>query len=236
MFAALPILSIPMFKQKIAHALDSSDVPMGESATLTEGDPELLGRRRRLRGRHLAPVGVGLVVVIFGVGALAEDVDAPTRVLSASATTTTKPSGPTTTTVAVLVPTDDPNASTTSTTRGGAGAFPVPGESGAGPQLVPGPAAPPATQAPAPPSVSINGPRGVPESSPVDITWSSSGADSVSVTGPTGLSSSQHSGTHRYCATNMPTACRNRPGTYTYTITATNAGGTRSASVTVSVF
>jgi hypothetical protein len=221
-----------MLKQRIAHALDSSDVPMGESATLTEGDPDLLGRRRRLRGRHLAPVGVGLVVVIFGVGALAEDVDAPTtRVLSASATTTTKPSGPTTTTGAVLVPTDDPNASTTSTTVGGGGVAVVPADPG--PQLAPPVVPPPAPPAP---TAFIRAPTSVPRADAwVTVTWGSTNATSVTVAGPQ-LSSGELGGSRRVCPGTLDRSGACQLGAAaTYTITARGAAGqTVSSSVTVS--
>ena len=39
MFAALPILSIPMLKSKIAHALDDVGVPMQASSTFAEPEP-----------------------------------------------------------------------------------------------------------------------------------------------------------------------------------------------------
>lgn len=236
MFAALPILSIPMLKSKIAHALDMSDVPMGESeALLIEVEPEIVDGRRHPRARQLLAGGVGLVVVVFTVGAFAEDVDAPVtrNALSTRVTTTTKAGDLTTTTIAVPGATDDPGASTTSTTKVAVpGGFPLPGDptsNPGGPPPGPTPPVPPPA-----PAATISGPARTSTESPYTITWSSSGADSVSVTGP-GLSSGQPSGSLTRCNTGIPTACRNDAGPQTYTITAVNAGGTTTRSVTVYV-
>lgn len=231
MFAALPILSIPMLKSRIAHALDDAGVPMQESSTFADAEPGpgSTGGTRHRRARQAVFVGAGAILVVLGLFALADDADTPTttKAIGSSVTTTTKPKDVTTTTVAVAAPNDDPAASsTTSTTRAGQVSFPLPNQ-----EIVPPPGPPPTL--PAPPQVSITGPQRADGRTSIVVSWSSAGADSVLVQGSNGFSSAAHNGSHRYCATGMEGSCRNV--TVTYTITAGNAGGSTSASWTVQV-
>ena len=67
------------------------------------------------------------------------------------------------------------------------------------------------------------------------LSWSTSGATAVTVSGP-GLSSASASGSQSVCpGTVVSSVCRAPAGTYTYRLTATGPGGTveRTASVTV---
>ncbi len=236
MFAALPILSVPYLKQKIAHALDATDVPMGESQTLAEAPVDTVGGRAHPRVRRLVGAGVGIIVVVLAVGVLADDVDAPTteNALSTRATATTKADGATTTTAVVAAPTADPEA-VTSTTRGAPAGLPGVEDPGApGPQLAP-PTAAPVTQPPEVGTATIRVAhmgRGL-----VAVTWLSSGGTSASVSGP-GFSGSGLSGSSgAFCPVSDPrTGCATGL-THTYTMTLYGSSGQvldqKSASVTV---
>ncbi|MBL8775352.1 MAG: sigma-70 family RNA polymerase sigma factor [Acidimicrobiales bacterium] len=115
-----------------------------------------------------------------------------------------------------------------------------PGSGGAAPP--PGPADPPVVTVPPPPPA----PEGALSASPsrvgtvhpngqVVVSWSSSGATTISVSGP-GLSSSSPAGSQGVCpGTVVSSVCRASAGTYTYVLTATGPGGTveRTATVTV---
>jgi hypothetical protein len=213
MFIAIPIMSVPLLKQKIAHALDNTGVPMGESEVMAEAELELSDGSdggdggRRPRGRHFVSAGVAIVVVLVGVGVLAEEVDEAT-VVSAQrvdqSTVSTLPGA--TTTVVTFLPIGEEPVSTTSTTSV-PGLFPGGGsEPGSDPGPVPiagpTPAAPPTSPPTAPPpppetgsaSISVTQDRGP----YVTVTWSSSGGTRVSVAGD-GVSSTDSSGARSLC-------------------------------------
>lgn len=149
----------------------------------------------------------------------------------APTTTTTLPEGgmvlSTTSTTAAPAPAPD--------TGDGAVVDPGPTPPTAAPQdpvvvTVPPPAPPAADLAVSPSRVATVHPNGQ-----VVVSWSTTGATSVSVAGP-GLSSSSSAGSQGVCpGTVVSSVCRVAPGTYTYRLVATGPGGTveRTAAVTV---
>jgi RNA polymerase sigma factor (sigma-70 family) len=227
MFIAIPILSVPLLKSKVAHALDGGGVPMGASSAVDLAS----GRRRRPSGRQLAAAGVAVVVVIFGIGAFAEDVEEATSVATHhGAPSATTPSTTTTiVTVVPFVPLPGP-VSTTATTA-------------APPNVaLPGP---PADSTPPPPDSTPKDPKPSDPAPTADISaarrgdfvtvqWSSTGGVSWKISGP-GLSASSASGSDTVCPGGLDPSGRCQPSRppATYTITVTNASGqsvTRSAS------
>lgn len=255
LFAALPIPVVGLaVKQQAAAALAGAGVPMSGSSALGgagrgpadggesgSGDE---GRRRPRRRRRSVAVGalVALVVVVslvvgaetLGDGGLlgiedAAEIEADGAV--APTTTTTLPEGgmvlSTTSTTAAPAPAPD--------TGDGAVVDPGPTPPTAAPQdpvvvTVPPPAPPAADLAVSPSRVATVHPNGQ-----VVVSWSTTGATSVSVAGP-GLSSSSSAGSQGVCpGTVVSSVCRVAPGTYTYRLVATGPGGTveRTAAVTV---
>jgi RNA polymerase sigma factor (sigma-70 family) len=238
MFVAIPVISLPLLKTKIAHALDNDGLPMGQSAALR--DMPLPGSGRGPRARQMViAAGVAVVVVIVGVGAFAEDIEEATTISVAHRTAPTTTAPDTTTTLVTLLPGDTVPGSTTPTTKAVV-VFPGPAPD-PGPTPAPGP-----TPGPAPTS-----PRTAPTSPPVPdptadisvsrrgdyvtVTWSSTNGVKWSISGP-GLSASSSSGTS---GTLCPGGTDPRTGgcttvnPATYTIRVTNAAGasvSRSAS------
>jgi hypothetical protein len=213
---------VPLLKSKIAHALDNDGVPMGESAAL---HTQLPRNRRRVRARQLAAAGVAVVVVIFGVGAFAEDVEEATSVATGHAAPSTT-DAPTTTTTVVIVPfvaLPGP-APTTATTS------PPPFVGLPGPAPDPGPPPPsdPPPTDPQPPeekgTASISATVD-PGTNRVTVSWDSSGGTRVSVGGSGGLSSSSPSGSQTVCISPDPTGqrCTNgKGGSWTITVYGSN--------------
>ncbi|MEL7210852.1 MAG: hypothetical protein AAGK32_21890, partial [Actinomycetota bacterium] len=94
---------------------------------------------------------------------------------------------------------------------------------------------------PAPPTGSISvspssAPPVYPTTSGPVVAWSSSGAATVSVSGP-GLSSGSASGGQPVCPGTLGTGsvCQAAPGTYEYVLTVTNAGGSQTFVATLTI-
>jgi RNA polymerase sigma factor (sigma-70 family) len=219
MFAAVPMVVVSMFlKDKVAHALSESGVPMDGSASLGDGSTgRPPGRGRPVLRRVLTGVGVLLGALVI-VGLLADAVDevtdtAPTARRTAGSTTTT--TGATSTTSATLD--ISTTLGTTATTR---------------PAFVPPPTAPPESA-----TAFIRAARtGTGRDGHVQVTWGSAGGASFSVGGP-GLSSGAASGNQNVCAVTGPRCTTPSPVTVTYTITVRGTQGQvlaqQSASVTI---
>jgi hypothetical protein len=207
MFAAVPMVVVSMFlKNKVAHALSESGVPMDGSASL--GDvprSSTPGRGRRIVRRVLAGAGVVLGAFVI-VGVLAEAVDevtetSPTARRTGGTTQTAQAS--TSTTVAPEVST---TLAATGTTR---------------PVFVPPPTAPPET---ATAQIDAIYSGGQPFAR---VVWTSSGGTSVLVTGPNGFAYSTPSGTQTGCfgTRERSGACTAPPTSGTYTITVRGSAG-----------
>ena len=214
-----------------------------------EGDPTPTassGRTRRSRRRAAA---VGALAVLAVVAVLAVGVEAlgdgglrgtelVTEFSEAPVPTTTSTTSGEGTMVLTPVPGDAP-------ADGGGAAdaadpVPDPGSGGGTPPAAPEdpsvvtvpppPAAPEGSLTASPPRLATVHPNGQ-----LVLSWSTSGATAVTVSGP-GLSSASASGSQSVCpGTVVSSVCRAPAGTYTYRLTATGPGGTveRSASVTV---
>jgi RNA polymerase sigma factor (sigma-70 family) len=220
MFAAVPMVVVSMFlKNKVAHALSESGVPMDGSASLGDEPPSSTPGRGRRMVRHVL-VGAGVVLAAFViVGALAEAVDevtetSPTARRTVGGTTQTTEVSTSTTLAADLTTT----LATTATTRV---------------VFVPPPTAPPET---ATASISAVWSGGPPQAR---VTWTSSGGVSVSVTGPGGFSSSSASGNGSSCFGTRDRLgnCNTPPtsGTYTIVVRGTQGQILAQASSTASV-
>lgn len=219
----------------------------GSEGAATPGGPGVAGRHaRRSRRRTATLVALGVVailaVLVLGVEALDDGG------LGGSQTVADRPepSATTSTTLGegtmVLTPlpgADEPPAGPDVSDQG-TDVVVDPGSGGGAPP--PGPADPSVVTVPPPPPA----PEGALSASPsrvgtvhpngqVVVSWSSSGATTISVSGP-GLSSSSPAGSQGVCpGTVVSSVCRAPAGTYTYVLTATGPGGTveRTATVTV---
>jgi RNA polymerase sigma factor (sigma-70 family) len=228
LFAATPFLAVPLVKQEIAHALAAQGVPLARAAAQAgdELDGDELdsdvdsqpgdghGGRRRL-ARRVGAAGVVVIAALLAVGVvLAEQTDeAGVRATRADVTReTTLPS----TTVAPTLP-------TTPIAEG-------PSATGA-PRVVAPPVLPPEQPPPPPPPVSggisIN-----PMSSAGSIfprptlSWNTTNAVSVQVSGPSGFSSTQANGSASVCpGSPLGPDCNAANGSYTYTVRATDTTG-----------
>ncbi len=253
LFAATPFVVAPLVKQEVAHALAAQGVPVGSSGTAagdsgstagTEGSPEAQPETLVERGpdaevatsaprpgarvrRGVLVGGVVVIVALLAVGVvLAEHTDEAG--VRASRTDTTRGS------VAAPSTTIAPPA-TTPISEG-------PATTGA-PRVVAPPALPPEPPPPPPPapvsgSISIApGSSTVSTFPPPTLTWSTTNAVTVQVSGP-GLSSTQAAGSVPVCP-GSPAGpfCTAVPGSYTYTVRATDSTGAvvfeRSATFTV---
>lgn len=233
LFSSVPIVAVPQLDaRRVAARLADDGVPMSGSTHV--------GHRRsrwsRRRSVLTAAVAGVLVLVVVGVWMFARDEGAQAPVSAREA-------------VAASPPTNPPDASTTTTTQliitvttaPPVNAAPPPPE----PDIAPDPGSPapqpPAPAAPASVTASV-APSSVPDVYPMTpgsaptVTWSVSGATSVSASGP-GLSSTSPSGSQLVCpGTINSSLCQATPGTYSYTVTGTNAAGQttqRTVSLTV---
>lgn len=219
MFAAVPMVVVSVvLKDKVAHALSESGVPMGGSTSLTDGSaPSAPGGGRRIVRRVLVGAGVTLGAFVI-VGVLAETVDevadAPAARQHEGGTTRTTEAS-TSTTLAAEATT---SLGTTATTQ---------------PIFVAPPTAPPET---ATATISAVWSGGPPQAR---VTWTSSGGASVSVTGPGGFSSSAPSGNGSSCfgTRDRLGGCSTPPtsGTYTIVVRGTQGQILAQASSTASV-
>ena len=224
----------------------------GRDGIEASGAADRRARRSRRRTVALAALAVAavLAVLVAGVEALddgglrSDDIAADRPEPTAPAnTSTTLGEG---TMVLTPVPGDDASSSGSDATGGSdgtdgdPGVVPDPGGGGATPPpapedpsvvtVPPAPAAPEASLTAGPSRVGTVHPNGQ-----VVVSWSSSGATAVSVSGP-GLSSSTPSGSQGVCpGTVVSSVCRAPAGSYTYRLTVTGPGGTveRTATVTV---
>jgi hypothetical protein len=190
-------------KNKVAHALSESGVPMDGSASLGDELPSSTpGRGRRIARRGLVGAGVVLAAFVI-VGVLAEAVDevtetSPTARRTAGGTTRTSGASTSTTLAADLTTT----LATTATTRG---------------VFVPPPAAPETG------SAQIDATPAGPFQA--RLVWSSTGGASVTVSGPN-FSSSARAGTVTVCyGTIARTGCGAPANPAPYTITVYGSGG-----------
>jgi RNA polymerase sigma factor (sigma-70 family) len=226
MFAAIPIMSLPALKARVAAALDAEGVPMQGSTAEAFVAPEEGGPTRFGRARRVAlAVGVA-VVVLVGVVALnaARLDDDPTVLVSESV-----PDDPTTTTLAPTLPTS-PIAPPTTV----AAVAPVPPPPTVRPTVPTTPAAvATTTTAPAAPTIAFAiAPAQRPRSYPMTtldaphLTWSVSGAAAVTVTGPASFSAVTLHDDRLVCPAPTSTMqCTAPPGAYNYTLRAMNSAG-----------
>lgn len=225
MFAAVPmVFASVLLKQKVAHALDGSGVPMqGSSAAPDASGPNGgngSGHSSRHRGWRRAGAGAGVAIGAFVIVALF-----PAQLDEVRLTSLTANNTPTSTTVGVTtVPTTPATLAgtlpsvTTATTR---------------PRVVVPPPAPPPT---APPetgtaNISLNStqePAGYPAGRVV-LTWSTSGGTSVQVSGP-GFGSSAASGSGFPCPPSRTGGCGLPGGVYTYSVVVRGSAGQTLAS------
>jgi hypothetical protein len=227
MFAAVPmVVASVLLKQKVAHALSGSGVPMqGSSAAPGATGPSGgngSGPSSRHRGWRRAGAGAGVAIGAFVIVALFPAQLDDVRLTSLTANTT-----PTSTTVVgvTTVPTTPGTLAatlppvTTATTR---------------PRVVVPPPAPPPT-APPPETGSANiflnstqEPAGYPAGRVV-LTWSTSGGVSVQVSGP-GFGSSAASGSGNPCPPARTMGCGVPGGVYTYSVVVRGSAGQTLAS------
>jgi hypothetical protein len=198
----------------------------------------------------LATVGTVVVALVIAVVAVESiDHDGPVVATEAAPDVTLvaeeepEPTAPpTTTTEPQISITTDPSTPTPGTTP--------PPDQAVPPVVVPDPAptdpgggAPPPAPPAAPTGNLTVSPGSVPTVHPTGseatVSWTTTGATSVSVSGP-GLSSGGASGSQRVCPGTVVTGaggsvCRSPAGSYTYVLTATGPGGTVQRSVTLTV-
>jgi RNA polymerase sigma factor (sigma-70 family) len=223
MFAAVPmVVASVLLKQKVAHALSGSGVPMqGSSALPGAPDPNGgngSGHSSRHRGWRRAGAGAGVAIGAFVIVALF-----PAQLDEVRLTSLTAKETPTSTTVAAVttVPTTlaaTLPAVTTATTRPRVVTPPLP------------PPLPPPETGTA--NISLNStqePAGYPAGRVV-LTWSTSGGASVQVSGP-GFGSSAASGSGNPCPPGRaPGACGVPGGVYTYSVVVLGSAGQTLAS------
>lgn len=220
MFAAVPMVVVSMFlKEKVAHALSASGVPMEGSSSLGDGPSADSPRRGRPLVRRVL-VGAGVVLGAFViVGVLAEAVDEVTEASPTArrtvGSTTQATEATTSTTLAVDTTTTLGTTATTQTV------------------LAPPPTAPPETG-----TAFIRVARNAGgRSASVTVIWGSTGGASVSVSGTGWRGSTAPSGSESVCAVNGAGCTSPTPVVATYTITVRGTQGQvlaqQSASVTV---
>jgi RNA polymerase sigma factor (sigma-70 family) len=252
LFSGVPVVVAPvLLKQKTALALEGSGVPMSGSETsggsdggagdggAGDGHGPSLGRRLL---RVAVPAGVAATIVVgvtilaaATVGELDGNDDSRVGGVSASSTTTTASTTTTTTTpsAAVADETTLPSLATTTTTAPPGGPSP-----GAAPDAQPGfPAFPPPAQPPPPPPppppsiVSFTVPERAPSqyfmtNAPRVIWTVTSGAGSVSVSGPGLPPSSAFSGDVGVCPGVLSgPECFRAQGTHVYTLIVRDQNG-----------
>lgn len=214
--------------------------------TPEEEDGQSHARRSRRRTIALAALAVVAMVAVLAVGVEALDDGGlnGTEIAADRPDASAPPSTTTTLGEGTMVLTPVPGADDPTGPDAGSGVndgvAPDPGGGGATPPPAPqDPSIVTVPPAPAPPDGSLSAsPSRVATVHPngqVVVSWSSSGATTVSVSGP-GLSSSSPAGSQGVCpGTVVSSVCRAPAGTYTYVLTATGPGGTveRTATVTV---
>jgi len=237
MFSAVPFLSVPMFKAKVAHALSAEGVPMQGSSALGGTRPP---RRGRLRVRRSILVGgAGAIVVTAVLAFSASRVgDGQLVELVSNSTTTTSPTTSTSSTTSTSTTTTTVASTTTTTTRPTVIVPPVttptvlPTASTTTTTTTTAPA-PTTTTVPAPPTLTLSmSPATVPPSyvliSPAAprLTWSVQGASAAKLTGPN-VNRTDLANTVVVCPVPAagPTVCSAPRGTYTYMLEALDAGG-----------
>ncbi len=260
LFAALPIPVVGLaVKQQAAAALAGAGVPMSGSSAVGGGGGASgpgdgggsggtgHGRRKTRRRRRTVALGAlaALAVVaslvvgaetlgdggLLGIEDAAEiEADAPVP----TTTTTLAEGGMVLSTTSTTTP---PTGVGTGSDADGAVTDSDPGATPPAPApqdpvvvTVPPPAPTTASLSVSPSRVTTVHPNGQ-----VVVSWTTTGATSVSVSGP-GLSAASPSGSQGVCpGTVVSSVCRAAPGTYTYRLVATGPGGTveRTAAVTV---
>jgi RNA polymerase sigma factor (sigma-70 family) len=236
LFGAVPFVILPIvLKMKVAHALSESGVPMQGSEAVTDPTSSSSsghGRRRRRARKALTGGGVVIVVVFFAVAGFANELDEiPVVQIAANHIVPTTTLAPTPTTLPAATPAPTLPTATTATTAKPVIALAAP------------PPPPPPVPIPAPTATITVFPSTEPRdyTAPrVTLSWSTTGATSVAVSGPGFAGSSAPSGTGAVCpARDRATGNCGHVATktvYTYTVTATNAAGvsvTKTATLTV---
>ena len=243
MFAALPILSLPALKAKVAAALMAQGAPMQGSTApadaaahpaTTELHPMSRAVNHTGRWRRFALGAVAAAAVILfatWVGASRLDDNSADLVRDSIAGPTVATSGTTST--------------TTTTTAGALPTSPIGPNPTASPPVLVDPTGPPATDAPAtsppvvttapppPPTITLTitptvaPPVYLMANAPV-LQWAVSGAASITVSGPPSISFTDPSGSAPICpvVSSVPGECVVPPGDYQYTLRARDAAGT----------
>jgi RNA polymerase sigma factor (sigma-70 family) len=227
LFAAVPIISLPALKAKVAAALATDGVPMQGSMAGVAGAEKPAGHAWRGRWRRIAIGGAAAAAIVVGatwIGATTLD---DNTAEFASETIPDDASSPTTTA--------SPTTTVTPTTAAPLPTSPVgPAPSGTAPVIVAPPTAPPTvgttTAPPAPTPAFTITPAQVawtPSGYPRPIAqWNVTGAAAVTVTGP-GFTATSPRGNVPICpgATNAAGFCAAPRGVYTYALQAKDAGG-----------
>jgi RNA polymerase sigma factor (sigma-70 family) len=219
MFAATPFIAAPLVKQQIAHALSVEGVPLGtfgasgEAATEESAGAPSRGGQRRVLARVLAGVAAVILVLVAVSVVLAEDTDeAGLRARRADATRESTAPSTTVPATSLTIPIE--------------GSIPT-----SAPRVVTPPPAP--ELPPPPPPLPVTGSISIgPSSSSGSVflrptlSWSTADAVSVEVSGPGGFSSTQPNGSASVCpGSPLGPDCNAPPGSYTYTLRATDSSG-----------
>lgn len=231
MFAAIPIMVLPSLKAQVAHALDGAGVPMQGS---TAFDPSNArgrhGRARRWLLGTAAAAAVVLFVVLIAAGALSRE---PAAVVSIAAT-------PSSTTSISTSSTSTTNSSTSTTT------IPTTTTTIATP-VVPPVTTPPTIPAPATTTTTLpiasrfamnpaNEMQGYSMSAPPELSWTVTNVARVHVSGAN-VDAKTTAGSVQVCPDQVDANnnCSAAAGTYSYTLDAFNAHGTRVVHKTVTL-
>jgi RNA polymerase sigma factor (sigma-70 family) len=235
MFSALPVISLPALKAKVAAALAADGVPMQGSEELrppdngpgpTAGDDEPAASRRphRRRLRIVVAAAAAVAVIALATVATAERLgDNSVELVRETLPEINTTSAPAPITTNAPLPT--PIAPTT---LAPAVVAPPPVATTAPRATTPTTSPPP----PAPPTITFTitpnrMPPLFPTSSAPTLAWTVTGAAGVSVSGPAGFSASTPSGSAQVCpAPSAGNTCSPQIGNYTYTLQARDAQGT----------
>ena len=239
MLAALPLLTSPTLKARVAYALVNADVPMGGAVLFGAG--AVAGssrpRRRRRRGLWAAAITATALIggIVLGAAALSHD-SSPTAAVAPPTTTTTRSSTTTSSASSSTSTSTTSTTTSTSTTTTTLAPIVVP------PLTVPATTRPTSTTTTVPRTVSLTLTPGTIVTgyaltgAPL-LTWNVTGATTVKVGASGGdVTSSAASGSQRVCPfAGATTTCSAPPGSYTYSLDAYGAGGTRFAHRTVTL-
>jgi RNA polymerase sigma factor (sigma-70 family) len=221
LFAAVPIISIPELRTRVAYALATAGVPMAGSHAFDGGAPPPAARPKRERngpsGWVIAAAVVGLIAIIALIVGLTQVGHGPHHVvvIAAKSTTTTSSSSSTTSTSSTTT-----SSSTTTTTTTVAVTVPPPVTTTTQPPVI--------VHYTLAPSTVTQGYTTSPGSAPA-LAWNTSGLARVEVyDAAKTFDSTSASGSALVCPGKAQTTaggtCTAKPGTYVYTLDGFDAG------------